>query len=197
MDGGVLQQQVDQVSVVAVESLSVVLGEAGQPPIVIAPVERSEVAAVVELTQLVEHTERPVVHVAGGNQGPAGAQGLQGIPGATAGQILQAVAGATLGGHRAIFIDAGRAQYADSAAPSAERVAGITLGAAAEDAVVNYQTAGAITEPSWNWNEGPVFLGANGMLTQTPPSSGAVVELGVALAPTTIIVRIGPAVFLQ
>ena len=43
----------------------------------------------------------------------------------------------------------------------------------------------------WNWTKGPVFLGTNGMLTQTAPTSGAVaVQIGRAITSTQLQVDI-------
>ncbi|MES2488570.1 MAG: hypothetical protein V4607_02175 [Pseudomonadota bacterium] len=179
-------------AVVISRRAGVIVSSPDRAPVLI---QRSQQSIVINRTRsapVVNRVHRPVV-INGGNQGP---EGIQGIPGGTAGQILQAIAGVDLGGHRAIFIDEGLAFYADADMASAERVAGITLGAAADSELANYQTAGEITEPSWNWNEGPVFLGLNGLLTQTPPSTGAIIELGVALNATRLLVRIQRPIFL-
>lgn len=104
-----------------------------------------------------------------------------------------ATAGAALGGHRAvIYDDTGAAQYADSTVlMDAGAVVGLTLGAAAAGDTVAIATSGAVSEPSWAWAERlPVFLGTNGLLTQTPPVAGFMLPMGVPLSPTTLLLRV-------
>jgi hypothetical protein len=127
----------------------------------------------------------------------AAATSVFGVVTSATGVRSAAIAGADLGGHRAIHIDAGAALYAEPSIPSADRVAGITIGAAASGAIVNFQTSGEMVEPSWNWTEGPIYLGPSGTLTQTPPAAGVSVELGIATAMNKIIVRIGPPIRVQ
>lgn len=126
------------------------------------------------------------VHVAGGGGG-------------TAGRIeVTKTAGATISGHRAVKIVAGLAQYADKDDLfAAESVLGITTNSAliGEDLVV--VTFGEIQEGSWAWTQNlPIYLGDTGLLTQTPPLVGAAVELGIAIASDTILVRIQKSIFL-
>jgi len=187
-------EEVDRVSVVSIVGAGLVSSQIDRSAPVIVSDDRAEVVNVVNASAVQAVTEKPHIYAAGGNQGP---QGIQGVPGGTAGQILQATAGEVLGGHRAIFIDGGSAHYAEPAQPSASRVAGITLGAAAENDLIDYQTAGEIVEPSWSLVDGPVYLGPAGTLTQASPASGVCVEIGVAISATTIIVRIGPPILLQ
>ena len=49
----------------------------------------------------------------------------------------------------------------------------------------------AVTDPSWNWVRGsPVFLGAEGTLTQTPASTGNLVVVARVFSPQTIFIHI-------
>jgi len=115
-----------------------------------------------------------------------------GLGGGGASVALAALAGQTLGGHRGVWCDAqGRAWYANATNDSAERVAGVTLHAADVGGTIAVQSAGEITEAGWNWQPGPVFLGTNGMLTQTPAANAALVQIGIASRATALIVRIG------
>ena len=70
-----------------------------------------------------------------------------------------------------------------------DSIAGVTTGAASEDATVTIMANGEMTEGSWSWSPGPVWLGTSGTLTQTPPSSGSVVRVGTALGATTLFVE--------
>lgn len=49
----------------------------------------------------------------------------------------------------------------------------------------------SFSDSSWNWARGsPIFLGTNGALTQTPPSSGYLVVVATVLDPQTIFIQI-------
>lgn len=115
---------------------------------------------------------------------------------AAASQSIPVLAGEALGGHRAVHVAAdGSARYASASLPAtAAAVIGITAGAAALGASVSVQTGGRIVEPSWNWTPGPVYLGESGLLSQTPPASGTVKEIGVALAATELLIDIKPEI---
>jgi hypothetical protein len=113
-----------------------------------------------------------------------------GIPGRDGAGIasnswLDAISVGVLSGHRAVVVENGLARYPVS--PS-ERVSGLTIGAALASQAVTVITCGPITEPSWNWNPGPVFVQANGVLTQSP--GGDLQEIGLAVTPQTLIVRV-------
>lgn len=115
----------------------------------------------------------------------------------SAGLSLSMTAGESLGGHRAVRIATGNlAVYASASQPSTvSSVVGITSGAAAlGDTVLVLLDGSRVAEPSWAWAVGPVYLGENGLLTQTLPSVGAVKEIGVALSATELLVRIQPEI---
>ncbi|WP_051331767.1 hypothetical protein [Methylocaldum szegediense] len=129
-----------------------------------------------------------------GIQGPPG---VQGPPGPAGGSALQYTAGEALGGHRMVVLNAQqKAIYADSSDPThVDKVLGLTLGAAAQDALVTVQNSGEISEPSWNWalNQ-PVFLGTQGQLTQTPPATGFVLMVGFPTSSNTLFLDIKQAI---
>lgn len=142
-----------------------------------------------------------VVPIAGpiGPRGPAGSSGT----GSDVGQVkLTVIASANLSGHRAITrrID-GTVEYADNTtashlhAPIWLTMSAVSLGAETE--VLVY---GTLTEPSWSWvPQLPLYLGTNGVITQTPPSPpGALflAPLGVATGPTTVFVDRQPSILL-
>lgn len=116
-------------------------------------------------------------------------QGPEGRPGG----LVTKTAGTALGGHRLVVIgDEGKAIYADPSIIShGHRVLGMTTGAAAEGGDVTIMSVGELTEPSWSWlPEKPVFLGASGVPTQTVPTSGVLVQIGFATAPTKLYIAI-------
>lgn len=133
--------------------------------------------------------KRDIYVVTLGEVGPRGAQGPAGPAGAS---VEQFVAAEALGGHRAVKIDAnGQAAYASNTdAASSSAFLGVTTGAAVMLDLVSVQRAGAMTEGTWNWVVGqPVFLGTNGLLTQTPPAAPAFsLVVGFATAPTTLFI---------
>lgn len=124
--------------------------------------------------------------------GAPGPQGPQGPAGPSGGASFQLIASGAIGGHRVVISDgAGNASYADSSNVShAGKVAGISLGAVSSGASVNVASSGEIVEPTWGWGAGLVYLGVNGVLTQTAPTSGFLQVIGVALSATRIVVSL-------
>jgi hypothetical protein len=107
--------------------------------------------------------------------------------------LVTAFASGNLSGHRAVrAVAAGAVAYASSSAPQdANLVLGITTGAAMNGTVAAVQVSGEMTEPSWNWVvSAPIFLGADGVLTQTPAVSGFSIVLAVAIKSDTIVIGI-------
>jgi hypothetical protein len=98
-----------------------------------------------------------------------------------------------ISGHRAICVDSdGKAIYADSSiADHANAVAGISTHAALTGQPLTVQSAGVLEEPSWTWMpHQPVFLGVNGFLTQTPPSVGFQLIVGVPKSATELLIGV-------
>ena len=53
-----------------------------------------------------------------------------------------------------------------------------------------------MTEPSWSWQpHKPIWLGANGTITQTPADDVNLLEVGIALSATSILIRIQSPIF--
>lgn len=103
-----------------------------------------------------------------GVQGPAGPAGATGA--------LTCRAGETLGGHRIVRNRGdGTIGYADQrTAAHADDIVGMTQSSAVAGTDVNVQRAGPITMGGWAWTPGlPVFLGLDGLPTQTVPADGA------------------------
>lgn len=139
------------------------------------------------------------VNVAGiGTQGRPGEKGEPG-DGATPTRI----ADTALSGHRIVRATGaetcGYASVADAA--HADDVLGMTIGAAMAGHMATIIDGTSITEPSWAWTPlEPLFLGFDGLLTQTPPTADDsaaqfVLPVGFAQSPTTIMVRIGTAIY--
>lgn len=151
---------------------------------------------------LIRPSAAPVRIVRSGNA-PARVIGTTGPPGpagAAAGRVA-AVAGQALSGHRVVTFDSsGLAVYADNATAShAWASVGVTTAAAASGSVVEVAVTGEIIEPSWSWAPGlPVFVGANGALTQTAPQAAGVFcrVIGAAKNATSLLVGAQIPVFI-
>jgi hypothetical protein len=113
--------------------------------------------------------------------------------------ITRYTAGAAIGGHRAVWVDAsGAVVYADRTDLTFPlRVIGISLNAAALGGNVDVQSHGQVTEAGWNWTPlQEIFLDTAGLLTQTPPTSGFNLVLGFATAPTKMFVDVQEPILL-
>ena len=100
-------------------------------------------------------------------------------------------AAGTIHGRRAVAADSGTIYHPDLSTPAdAVRIIGISLQAGVATDILEVQTAGPITDASWSWVTGPVYVDDDGVLTQTAPTTGWIVCIGVATAPDTINVNI-------
>lgn len=102
------------------------------------------------------------------------------------------VAGASLSALRCITTNgSGEAIYATPDSLSNAVVIGISTTAANTGENITIKTSGQITDASWNWTKGAIYLGANGSLTQTAPTGGSiVVHVAKAITATTLIIDI-------
>ena len=103
------------------------------------------------------------------------------------------LAGATISGDRALaFRDDGLLVHMDNADTTrALAYAGISLGAATAGTTVQFKKSGLITANFWSWVAGPVFVGGDGQLTQSAPSSGVLLAIGWAVDATSIDLKPG------
>ncbi|MBB1651700.1 capsid cement protein [Delftia sp. UME58] len=131
-------------------------------------------------------------------RGIPGPQGRPGEPGPAGGASVQRTAGANLSALVAVY-ELNGAVHALSAddAMHIDLLLGITLTAAQAGDPVNVQRLGAIEDSGWNWVPGRVYLGANGALTQTPPTSGFDVLIGSAASPTRIALNLQDPISLE
>ena len=115
----------------------------------------------------------------------AGLQGPAGPPGADGDGVLT-----LLGGHRLVAADgAGGVTYARcDAARDLRAVRGIPLHAAEGGEDIAIRRIGEVEESSWAWTPGqPVYLGLNGVPTQTlPPGAIFGLIVGIPTTPTTL-----------
>ena len=106
-------------------------------------------------------------------------------------QTISAIAGETINGQSAVYIAAdGKAYLADKTQATCRQTVGISTGAASIGAVVTIKVGGVITEPTWTWGLGPVWLTTAGQLSQTTPTVDYLMQVGVPVGPTKL--RIEP-----
>lgn len=103
---------------------------------------------------------------------------------------------AGVSGHRAVMVSAdGTATHADPA--DARAYIGISTHAAVAGAPVTIAIRDTLNEASWSWVPGKtIYFTADGMLTQTVPTTAAVTPIGVALSTTSILISRDNPVFL-
>lgn len=70
---------------------------------------------------------------------------------------------------------------------NAKRVFGLTMSAAGSGSSVRIRRIGVVSDASWAWLPGFVWLGLNGQLTQSPPTTGVCLIVGEALSATQIL----------
>ena len=106
-------------------------------------------------------------------------------------EFLYLTAVQNLSGHRVVkAVDGGVAYASNTDAVDAPVVIGITTGATLASQFAKIQIMGELAEPSWNWQLGPVFNGVDGLLTQTNPSSGYSLIVGIAIEPTKLLISL-------
>lgn len=130
--------------------------------------------------------------------GQQGVQGVQGLPGPAGGVSELRVASEDLGGHRIVrSTGAGTAGYASSDnALHGDDTLGMTLGAVVSGGTVSVLRVGPVTHAGWAWAAGePVFLGTNGVPTQTTPVVGFSQIIGHAEDATTLFLSIEQPVY--
>ena len=102
------------------------------------------------------------------------------------------VASTSLSALRCITTDgSGLAKYATPDSLANSVVIGISTTSASTGQNITIKTSGQITDASWNWTKGAIYLGANGALTQTAPTGGSIiVHVAKAITATTLIIDI-------
>ena len=102
------------------------------------------------------------------------------------------VASTSLSALRCITTDgSGLAKYATPDTLANAVVIGISTTAANTGENITIKTSGQLTDASWAWTKGAIYLGSNGTLTQTAPTGGnVIVHVAKAITATTIIIDI-------
>lgn len=89
----------------------------------------------------------------------------------------------------------GKVELADKDNPiHAFNIIGMSVSSGSEGSIILVQTGGTILNGNWTWNENmPLWLGNNGDITQTPPETGFLMQIGIALSPSKILLEIQEA----
>lgn len=153
---------------------------------------------VVERTRNVGVAVRSAATVSVTSPGP---QGPAGVNGADGGTYTTKLANAALGGHRIVrAVSATHVDYASAdEITHGDDILGLTLGSASSGATVQIADGQDVTEPSWTWTpQEPLYLGLNGLVTQTPPDTPSVIAVvvGFATSATSARIRIEPPIYL-
>jgi hypothetical protein len=129
-----------------------------------------------------------------GPQGPQGLQGIQGPVGPSGGAAFVIPSGEALSSYRAVRMSDGTAYYCDgSTANHAGTCIGVTITAAILGDDVSIQSIGEVFDPTFALTEGPLFVGAMGVLSPTPGTAFAQ-EIARATSTTSLFVNIQPAI---
>lgn len=116
-----------------------------------------------------------------------GGTGTQGPPGETEGATFLASAGETIHGLRAVRIVNDELFHPDTSVTAhGPQTIGVALQSGPIGTPLLVRTGGLIEEASWNWAAGYVWCGVDGQLTQSPPSTGWLLQMGRVTNPTTI-----------
>lgn len=133
---------------------------------------------------VVDVLEKTEVVIAPGGQGPPGPPGP---PGGGGDQYVTRTAGQTISANRVLYDRAGLVYPLGQAdAENIYAILGLSVSAGQSGAQISVQRSGTVTDSGWSWAYGRVYLGSNGQLTQTPPSSGFSVLIGFAATATSI-----------
>lgn len=101
-------------------------------------------------------------------------------------------------GHKLVSIIGGNMVYADSTnLAHIGKISGLTTNAADAGGTVVISDYGPITESSWTFTPDlPLYVGTNGVMTQTPPETGFSQIVGYAITSTTIFLNFQPPIIL-
>lgn len=106
-------------------------------------------------------------------------------------------AGEDLSSHRVVYIGDDNLFYLAQTDDCRAFAIGITVQSALEGEPIYARFTGELADQSFDWNEGPIFLGPNGTLTQSPPSSGILRIVGTSAGRNAMRVTLDPAILLS
>lgn len=117
-------------------------------------------------------------------KGDKGDKGDAGPPGSDL-SVMDVQAGETIHGRRVIRMVDGLAYHPDQQNNEhVLQILGIALAASVAGASFPVRTSGPMYDAGWNWDPGYVYCGMDGVLTQSPPSTGWLQRVGRVINPT-------------
>lgn len=134
-----------------------------------------------------------------GYQTPVSSNAASGgsAPASAAGTLqLTFVSQGAVSAHRLVYAGATGLEVADKdVLDQQSKLVGVTItSAAASGESVIVVTEGKITDPSFTFIPGPIWLGNAGVLTQVKPLTGLLIQVAVAISDTIININIGLAI---
>lgn len=129
-----------------------------------------------------------------GGVGPAGPQGPPGASGAPGTSlVVTKTAGETISAGKAVYLDTATVvKLSDRSILARQKCIGVAKTAALSGNLLEVITDGVFTDAIFSGftiNE-PIWVGLNGVLTQTPPTSGVLLEAGYYLGENKIEIEI-------
>lgn len=147
----------------------------------------------IEVLVVLEHEQVTATTV--GEQGPPGRPG---IPGPAGGSALQREAGEVISALRVLYELDGAVHALDYRdADHIDLLLGVSLTSAMPGEQLNIQRSGVMDDAGWSWVPGRIWLGADGALTQTPPTGGFDVLIGSAMSATRITLNLSEPIDLE
>lgn len=102
---------------------------------------------------------------------------------------LRVIAGETISALKVVYEMAGLGFVLDyQDADHIDLAVGVAITSAVTGGSFNVQRYGVLVDSGWTWTPGPVYLGADGAITQVPPVTGFRLRLGAATSATQIII---------
>lgn len=102
---------------------------------------------------------------------------------------VRAIAGETISALKVVYQLDGLVYVLDyTDALHIDLALGVAITSTMTGGALNVQRYGVMEDSSWTWTPGPVYLGASGTITQTPPLVGFRLRLGAASSATQIII---------
>lgn len=149
---------------------------------------------VTQIVEIIAPEQAALVEVNSGLQGIAGPPGKDGANGSA---YISLPTNKPISGHKLVVTDDnGFATYVDCRQiQHANRVVGLTVHAVTDNGTVSVLSHGDITDASFNFSPGAVFIGIDGELTQLLPVDAVFVQqIGVALSHSRLFVSSFPAI---
>lgn len=192
----------DESSVVVNNNTETAIVEIDNSTIVVSTAEEVTVVES-ESESIVVSVEQETTVVSVGEQGPAGPQGPvgpKGDPGTGISVDVSLLTNQIVSSYKVMTVDPlGFAIYADPLNPDhVSNVLGVSINAVTDNTYVTIRSSGFLEDAAWNWTSyEPVFLGANGALTQTPPTVGFLLIVATVISPTKLLINIKEPIVLS